>query len=83
MAADMLFVLKTVAHTLDELGVPYLIGGSMASSIYGNPRTTQDVVLSPTWARNTYQPWSRLGRRSFTLMTWPCAGPCWRSAPST
>jgi hypothetical protein len=33
------------ARRLESLGIPYLIGGSMASSAYGVPRTTADVDL--------------------------------------
>jgi hypothetical protein len=43
MLADALLVLQTVAQTLEDLGIPYLIGGSLASSIYGTPRLTQGV----------------------------------------
>ena len=35
----------TVARALEALGVPYLVGGSMASSFHGEPRTTQDVDM--------------------------------------
>jgi hypothetical protein len=31
-----------VTHVLESLGVPYLIGGSLASTLYGMVRTTQD-----------------------------------------
>lgn len=34
-----------VAAELDRLGVEYLVGGSLASSVHGMPRTTQDVDL--------------------------------------
>ncbi len=34
-----------VADVLDRLGVPYLVGGSLASSLHGIPRATQDVDL--------------------------------------
>ncbi|MBN2493423.1 MAG: hypothetical protein JXR96_02430 [Deltaproteobacteria bacterium] len=34
-----------VARVLDELGVPYLVGGSLASSLHGIPRSTQDADL--------------------------------------
>jgi hypothetical protein len=43
MLGDALLVLQTVAQALEDLGIPYLIGGSLASSIYGTPRLTQDV----------------------------------------
>jgi hypothetical protein len=38
-------VVLEVTRVLDELGVPYLIGGSLASSLWGIPRTTQDADL--------------------------------------
>lgn len=31
-----------VTNVLEELGIPYLIGGSLASTLYGMVRTTQD-----------------------------------------
>jgi hypothetical protein len=31
-----------VTNILEKLGVPYLIGGSLASTLYGLVRTTQD-----------------------------------------
>jgi hypothetical protein len=43
MLAEPLLVVARVARVLDELGVPYLIGGSLASSTFGVPRATQDV----------------------------------------
>lgn len=35
---------------LDEAGIPYMVAGSMSSSIHGRPRATQDadVVIDPT-----------------------------------
>jgi len=37
--------LKPVTSTLDRLGVPYYIGGSIASSAYGLARSTLDVDM--------------------------------------
>lgn len=37
--------LVRLARTFDLLAIPHLVGGSFASSIYGVPRTTQDVDL--------------------------------------
>ena len=34
-----------VGRTLEGLGVPWLVGGSVASSLQGVPRSTQDVDL--------------------------------------
>jgi hypothetical protein len=36
---------KRVLEVLDLLEIPYMVGGSMASSLYGIPRTTMDVDL--------------------------------------
>ncbi|MEP7337003.1 MAG: hypothetical protein ABI977_04615, partial [Acidobacteriota bacterium] len=38
-------VAQILTQTLETLGIVYWIGGSMASSIYGLPRSTQDVDL--------------------------------------
>jgi hypothetical protein len=37
-------VLEVVRH-LDEIGIPYVVGGSLASSLHGIPRSTQDADL--------------------------------------
>jgi hypothetical protein len=39
-----------VARILDRLGIPYFVGGSLASAAYGFPRTTldADLVIDPT-----------------------------------
>lgn len=42
---DPIFVAQLVADAFDRLNIPYLIGGSLASSLHGIPRTTQDVDL--------------------------------------
>jgi Domain of unknown function (DUF1814). len=36
---------KRILETLDRMEIPYLVGGSVASSIYGIPRMTRDVDL--------------------------------------
>ena len=43
--AEPLRVTSVVGGILDQLGVPWLVGGSLASSIHGIPRATQDVDL--------------------------------------
>lgn len=45
MTADPLVVVVKVAQIFDDLGIPYVVGGSLASSMYGIPRATQDVDL--------------------------------------
>jgi hypothetical protein len=38
--------LHSIVETLEKLELPYLIGGSVASSIYGEARSTRDVDIS-------------------------------------
>lgn len=38
-------VLRRVVQVLDDLKIPYMVGGSFASSIHGIPRMTQDADL--------------------------------------
>ncbi len=45
MLCEPLLVVAEVVAALDRLSVPYVVGGSLASSIYGIPRATQDVDL--------------------------------------
>ena len=42
---DAVEVALLVTTALDRIGVPYVIGGSFASSLYGQPRSTNDVDL--------------------------------------
>ena len=42
---EALKVVLEVTGPLDQLGVPYVVGGSLASSLHGIPRTTQDADL--------------------------------------
>jgi len=43
--SEALQVTLLVTGLLDELGIPYVIGGSMASIIHGMLRTTMDVDI--------------------------------------
>jgi hypothetical protein len=43
--AEPIIVMLRVAAELERLGVEYLVGGSLASSVHGLPRTTQDVDM--------------------------------------
>lgn len=38
-------VAELVAGSLDRLGIPYVIGGSFASLVHGEPRSTNDIDL--------------------------------------
>lgn len=45
LLAEPLEITLLVSRVLRELGVPHLVGGSLASSLHGIPRATQDVDL--------------------------------------
>ena len=45
MLSEALAVTAYVGKVLDELGVPWLVGGSLSSSLQGVPRSTQDIDL--------------------------------------
>jgi hypothetical protein len=45
MLSEPIAVTLLVIEALEELGVPYLIGGSLASTLHGLVRTTQDTDL--------------------------------------
>ena len=40
---DPISIAVFVAELLDRVGVPYVIGGSFASSLHGEPRSTNDI----------------------------------------
>ena len=46
MPSDPIRVLLQVAELLDRIGTPYLLGGSLASSMLGEPRSTVDIDLA-------------------------------------
>jgi predicted nucleotidyltransferase len=43
-------VLARIVSALEGAGIPYMLTGSLASSIYGTPRATKDIdiVISPS-----------------------------------
>jgi hypothetical protein len=45
MLSEPLLVVARVARAFDDLAIHYVVGGSLASSLYGVPRATQDVDL--------------------------------------
>jgi hypothetical protein len=40
---EILAITMRVAQACEQLGLPYVVGGSLASSVHGIPRATQDV----------------------------------------
>jgi len=45
MLSEPLLVVARLARTFEDLAIRYIVGGSLASSLYGIPRATQDVDL--------------------------------------
>ena len=43
--SELLLAVRRVVGAFDELGIDYLIGGSLASSVHGEPRQTVDADL--------------------------------------
>ena len=56
MLSEPILVVAKIARVFDNLGIRYLVGGSLASSIYGIPRATQDVDLVADIRLNTWTP---------------------------
>jgi hypothetical protein len=54
-------VVERLADVLDSLGIAYAIGGSLASSVYGTSRFTQDADI-------TVQPFSRVADRFYEIV---------------
>lgn len=46
MSDGLLDLVVEVVAILDELGIPYAIGGSVASSMFGEPRSTADADIA-------------------------------------
>ena len=43
--SDPIKVMIRVVEVLEKLRIPYYLGGSLASSVYGTPRATQDIDI--------------------------------------
>ena len=56
MLSDPLVVVAKVTAALDALDIRYIVGGSLASSLYGIPRATQDVDLVAKLTESHAQP---------------------------
>ena len=46
MSLAVVEVAERVGEVLDSLGIPYLVGGSLASTFHGEPRSTLDVDVA-------------------------------------
>lgn len=56
MSGDPILVAHRVAEALEACGVPYLVGGSLASAFCGEPRTTLDVDMVVAMSREQVEP---------------------------
>ena len=45
MDIEMETLITDVTHQLDQIGIEYMIGGSVASSVHGIPRFTRDLDI--------------------------------------
>src|SRR4051812_7855398 len=45
MLNETIEVTLLITTVLESLDIPYLVGGSLASSLHGQPRATQDVDI--------------------------------------
>lgn len=64
---EILDITFVVVDTFDRLAIPYLVGGSLASSLYGIPRATQDVDIVARLGRRDVQPLVSALRETFYL----------------
>lgn len=65
--SDPIRVVKKVTDVLDELGIRYLIGGSLASSLHGVPRATQDVDIVADFSESQIEKLNILLSNSFFI----------------
>lgn len=60
MLSEPILVVAQIVRAFDTLGVEYVVGGSLASSVYGIPRATQDVDLVAEMNAAHAEPLARL-----------------------
>ncbi len=64
---DLVAALEPVVEALEKLGVPYYIGGSVASSAYGVARTTMDVDLASPLLLQHIRPLAQMLKDTYYL----------------
>jgi hypothetical protein len=65
MYSDPLVLALRLARTFDALSIPYLIGGSVATSIHGELRTTQDIDFAAHFRESHILPFVEALRQEF------------------
>jgi hypothetical protein len=53
---SQLELLKTVVRALEEQGIPYMLTGSVVSSLQGEPRATHDIDIVVALAKTAIEP---------------------------
>src|SRR5688500_7887980 len=56
MQSDSIRVTLLVTNTLEKMGIPYAVGGSLASSVHGVMRSTLDVDILAAVGTEHIQP---------------------------
>jgi len=69
MPSDPIGVTLLVTDALERLGVPYFLGGSLCSSIYGMPRATLDADIIADLRLDHVERFVRLLRERFYVDT--------------
>jgi hypothetical protein len=67
MQSDPILVTAKVTSVLENLNIPYFIGGSLASTLYGMVRTTQDVDIITEMRAEHIQPFVLALRDEFYI----------------
>jgi len=64
---DILAATEPVAEAFSKLGIPYYIGGSVASSTYGIPRSTMDVDMISVLRQQHARPFVKMLEPSYYI----------------
>jgi len=67
MQNEPIEVTLKVTGVLEKLGIPYLIGGSLASTLYGMVRTTQDSDIITEMHVDRIRPFSSVLENEFFI----------------
>jgi hypothetical protein len=65
MYGDPMVLALRLGRTFDALSIPYLIGGSVATSVYGELRTTQDIDFVAQFGEEHVIPFVEALRQDF------------------
>lgn len=63
--AGVIAVATVLARSFERFGIRYILGGSMASTSYGEPRSTLDADFAADLDPTTFEPWADEVARDF------------------